>query len=197
MKTTQSQNQKAEMPPIENLERIRELLVGPQLKELTNRVENSSLQFSGDLSTAQEQLRKSVSSLEEYTRAELTSIFELSAKRHTELGEAIGETSSASENRYKKVNEAVSAVDERLTQVERALREQIREGFLKLEKEQIRLHQELKEQIATAKEGLTRDKVARSALAGYLRDLAQKMDADVIPELQNLLGDASQGTVQA
>ena len=95
------------------------------------------------------------------------------------------------------MNEAVSAVDERLTQVERALREQIREGFLKLEKEQIRLHQELKEQIATAKEGLTRDKVARSALAGYLRDLAQKMDADVIPELQNLLGDASQGTVQA
>lgn len=158
-----------------HLEKIRDILVGGQMREVDRRfarLDERLLKVSGEL---RDDLRKRLDSLEGYVKAELEALTVKLQQEH-------GERAEAAATLARELKEAAATVDRKIAQLsdhgakgQRDLRQQLLEQSKRLSDDIEKAHQQITAALDAAVHELRADKLDRAALANLLTEVALRL----------------------
>lgn len=161
-----------------NLEKIRDILVGGQMREVEKRfarLEDRLTKLSYDL---RDDLNRSLTSLETFVKKEIESLNDRFLTESTERGGAVKtlslELKALSDFSWQKLNQ----LDEQGTKNLRELRLQLLDQSKALSEEIRQKHQELTEVVERATQDLHANKTDRASLAALLNEFATRLNTE-------------------
>lgn len=168
----------ADNPDINNVDKIRDLLVGNQLRDFDDKLEQLEEQISGDLASIRQENALQMESLKTFIESEIDILASKLAgeekSRITDMDELQAE-----------LQKTAKKMDEKFTQTGKSLDSQSRDINQKILKQSQDFTTEMNAQIEqtrkrmdTYKQQLSSSKVDRSGLAEMLNTLALQINAD-------------------
>jgi hypothetical protein len=161
-----------------NMDKIRDLLVGPQMRDYDRRVARVEERMERELATMRDDLKKSLALFDSFIRQEIEA---LSARLQTEQGERHGSVTDLGNQARalgQRLEQAAARFDERLAATQRELRQQLLE-------QQRTLADEIRDKSLEASQSLKREaddlrhqKTDRAALAALLAEVAMRLNDD-------------------
>lgn len=163
----------------ENLDKVRELLFGPQLNGVETRIDS----LEQHLAESAEQTRTGIDALERFSKDELAALskrIEAESQRREKEHEKLQDSlSSGNEGLTHKFNDLQSD----LADAEKSIRSELRQSE---EAFQIKIDL-LQENMREIEERLASDKVGRSSLASFFRDMATQLEQGRRMDLKDVL----------
>jgi hypothetical protein len=160
----------------ENLDKVRDILFGAQLRQQDVRQHELEQKLEKDLAAFSEESRKRLESLETFAKNEIGSVLELikaeSAARadaHNTLATQLKEIAAAIEKR-------IGSIDEQHTSAQRALRAELLDQSKVLRDELAALGKSLTDLVEKTAGELRHNKADRAALAGLFSEMAQRLN---------------------
>jgi DNA anti-recombination protein RmuC len=167
-----------EPPSHNNIEKIRTILFGNQVREIEARFARIEEQLSKDLAELRSDFRRRSDALEAYVRQELDAVSERMSGEYGERSTQLSELQSSLEDLGKGLDKRAHQLDEQMTKANRELRQQVLTQSKQLRDELEASVAEISALVERELKQIRTDKTDRSALASMLTDLAARLSAD-------------------
>jgi len=115
--------QHAQPGTAENVEQIREILFGPQIREYAQRFTRIEERLSQETEELKAEVRRRLDALEAYTRQEVKELAERLRTERTERAESVNQLSEALTDSVKSLERSLAESDDRMSNVLRELRQ--------------------------------------------------------------------------
>ena len=183
----------------ENLDKVRDLLFGNQMRDSEKRLNKIEERLASDLNDLREDNRKRFESLEALLKKEIQSLVEKIKSEQTTRNDAIKGVGQDIKAEAANRNEAIKGVSQEIRDAVKAITEQIREGQDKAAEMDRDIRQELADASKTMREELQAVRTAASsaldASSDELRDSKadRTMLADLFSEFADRLSAGESG----
>ncbi len=184
--------QEATIAVSENVEKIRDILFGSNIREYDRRFSQMEAKIAGEGAEIREDVRKRLVSLEAYLKQELGSLTERLSAERTDRAEADEKSARDMSDMAKSADRRHRALEDQSGRVQQELNQQILEKSQELSDE-IRLKiGEINEIFERRGQELRDEKVDRTALASLLSELSMRLTGELgMPQIQDMTHAAS------
>jgi DNA anti-recombination protein RmuC len=162
-----------------NLEKIRDLLFGDQVRESERRLSRLEERLVNECAELKEDTRRRFESLELFMKQEIESLAEQLKTEQAARTESLSEISQALRDTVKNFDKKSLQFDEQAGKAQRELRQQIMEQSKTLRDELTDKSRELSESFGRALQDLRLDKADRGALAALLTEMAMRLSSEL------------------
>jgi NTP pyrophosphatase (non-canonical NTP hydrolase) len=162
----------------ENLDKIRDILFGNQVRDHErrfNRLEERLIKEAGD---ARDDSRRRFDTLESYVKKEFESLLGRMQAEHEERTQALVKLERDLQQLADSLGKKLAQLDEHSSKSHREVREQILEQSKNLSDEIGRKHEEVSASLAREAEDLRQHKLDRASLASLLAELSLRINDD-------------------
>lgn len=171
----------------DNLERTRELLFGPALREIEKRFSRLEERLTREISETKEEFRRRLGQLEVHTKGELESLAQQLAAERDERGRLLKQLSQERVAADNSLEEKIAQHVESSGRTARDLASQTRDQHRLLAEELQQKFDSLTGNLARESAALRDDKTDRAALADMLSEMALRLRREV-PDLPTHAG---------
>jgi DNA anti-recombination protein RmuC len=162
-----------------NLDKIRELLFGDQVRESERRLSRLEERLVKGYAELKEDTRRRFESLELFVKKEIESVTERLRAEQTARDESLSELSQALRDTVKSLEKKAGQLDEQSGKAQRELRQQIMEQSKTLRDEFLEKSRELSESFGRAVQELRLEKTDRGTLAVLLTEVAMRLNNEL------------------
>lgn len=159
-----------------NVDKIREIIFGGQMRSYERRFEDLEKEIRQSLSEVRDQLTRQVKGLDEYVKAEIDQLTERLKDEKKERLDGSTKLEEQAREAANRATEALQALDDRVSAEHRDLRSQIRAQSQSFDESLVNLRDTMKQELASLGDRLEGDKVSRSELAGFLTEMAMRLE---------------------
>lgn len=167
-----------EAPSHNNIEKIRTILFGNQIRDFEARFARLEEQLTKEVSELRADFRRRGEALESYVRQEIDSVNERLSGEYEGRSSALSELQSSLEALGQELAKKTHQIDDTMNKTHRELRQQVLGQSKQLRDEMQSSLNELSALIERELKQVRTDKTDRSALASMLTDLAARLTAD-------------------
>ncbi len=163
----------------ENLDKVRDILFGSQVREQQKRFQRIEDRLAKDVADLRDELLKRLSSLENYVKGEVDTIMDKLKEEHTARTTAVREINGEISDNHKAAEKRAGELDTKMTDAVRELRKSVLEQSKSLRDEISSANQA---STAAAEKGIStlrNDKTDRLALADLLTEVAMKLKGEM------------------
>jgi Skp family chaperone for outer membrane proteins len=161
---------------IGNLDKIKELLFGAQVREYDNRLARLEERIGRENSSLREEMRKRFEAIEQYIYRELSTLTAALKTEQTQREAALNGLDSEFRDLLKSLERQVGQLEEQTNQRQRELRQQLIGQSKTLDDEIRQKYQELVGMLDRKAQDLRAEKVDRASLASLFREVAMRMN---------------------
>lgn len=161
-----------------NIEKIRTILFGNQMRDYEARFTRLEAQISQETTDLRADFRRRFEALEGYLRQELDALNERVSGEYSERSGALQDMQKTVEALGQGLDKRVHQLDEQMGKAQRELRQQLLTQSKQLRDDMQVGIAELSALVQRELQQLRSDKTDRTALAGLLTDLAARLSAD-------------------
>lgn len=166
-----------------NLDKVRDILFGSQVRETDKRFSRLEERIVRESSDLREEIRKKFDTLEAYIKKEVESLTDRLKSEQSERADATREVSKELKELTKTVEKKMGQLDEQISKNQRQLRDQLLEQSKNFDGEIRRSYEELTAMLGQAVHELRSEKTDRAALADLFTELAMRLkDEFQIPD---------------
>lgn len=162
-------------PTGENLEKVRDILFGAQMRDADRRFARLEEKSAKDLGELREEIRKRLDSLEAFIKKEVQSALDRLKVEQTQRSEADRGLADELKAMGKAATKRADELEEQQGTSGREIREELLEQSKTLRDEIVRGQQDLAGLLQRAVEELRAEKADRAALAGLFNELALRL----------------------
>ena len=163
-------------PDSGNLDKIRDILVGPQMRDYEKRFVRLEERLVKECGNLREDTRKRLDYLENYIKTEVDSLIERLKTEQTQRDDAVNELDQELKNLIKTLERKITQLDEQTSLNQRELRQQILEQSKNLNNDIEQKHDELLTVLEREAKELRTGKTDRSTLAALFAELAVRLN---------------------
>ena len=168
----------SDTPPGENLDKVRELLFGSQVREQEKRFARLEERVAKELYDLRDESRRRLDSLEGYIKKEIQGLLDRIKSEGADRADAMKELSQEHRESSKSLEKRLGQADERASAVQRELREEILEQSKTMRDEIRQSHQEIVAASDRSSAELRSDKLDRTTLAEILTEVAIRLNGE-------------------
>ncbi|QHG14774.1 hypothetical protein [Nostoc sp. ATCC 53789] len=161
-----------------NLDKVREILFGNQIRDTERRFTRLEERLIKELGNVRDETRKRLDALEIYIKQEVDSLTQRLKNEQTERDSQVKAVAEESKNIIISLEKKITQFDEQSTNSQRELREQILNQSKSLQDEIQQKSQEIVALIEREAQELRREKTDRSNLAAMFTELAIRLNAE-------------------
>ncbi|MBL9003240.1 MAG: hypothetical protein JNJ46_03285 [Myxococcales bacterium] len=161
-----------------NIEKIRSILFGNQMRDYEARFARLEAQVSQESTELRADFRRRFESLEGYVRQELDALNERISGEYSERSGALQEVAKTVETLGQGLDKRVHQLDDQMNKAQRELRQHLLAQSKQLRDDMQAGVSELSALVQRELQQLRSDKTDRAALAGLLTDLAARLSAE-------------------
>jgi hypothetical protein len=162
----------------ENLDKVRDILFGAQLRQQDARSQELEHKLEKELAAFSDESRKRIDSLETFAKGEIGSVVELIKAESAARADAHNALSSQLKEIAAGIEKRIHSIDEQHTNAERTLRAELLEQTKVLRDEVAAMGRSLNELVEKTSADLRHGKTDRAALAGLFSEMAQRLTAN-------------------
>jgi molybdopterin converting factor small subunit len=159
-----------------NLDKVREILFGNQVREVEKRFARLEERLVKEFTDVRDETRKRLDALEIYLKKEVDSLTERLKNEQTERNAAVQTLSEEHRNIAISLEKKFAQFDEKTTNSQRDLREQILNQSKSLQDDLRQKYEEILALLEREAQELRRDKIDSSKLAALFTDLAIRLN---------------------
>ncbi len=163
----------------ENLDKVRDILFGAQVREQQKRFQRIEERLAKDVTDVRDELLKRLSSLETYFKGEVDTLLEKIKDEVTARTGAVRELNSEVADNAKAADKRAAELDAKVTDAARELRKAILEQSKALRDEINSAHQAATSSADKGLAALRHDKTDRLALADLLTEVSMKLKGEM------------------
>lgn len=164
--------------PGANMDKVRELLFGTQMREMEKRLTRMEDKLAQDQSDFREDARRRFDALEQLICNELAAAAERARSEREEREQSVRATEKALLEALRASERKVALLDEQLAKAQRELRQQQHEQTAGLRDELRAARDQLSRSMSRSVEELRSDKLDRSTLATLLTEVAARLGGE-------------------
>jgi DNA anti-recombination protein RmuC len=168
-----------------NLDKVRDILFGAQIRDADRRFAKLEERFVQETSDLKDDVRKRLAVLEQFVKHEVESLAERLKDEHDERTDADKDLSRELREAQKASEKKFGQIDDHVGKAQRELRQQLLDTHQKIGDELQRQAQDILARLARESAELRADKLDRTALAAMLTEMAVRLTSD-------LAGDAGE-----
>jgi hypothetical protein len=158
-----------------NLEKVRDLLFGVQMRDYDRKFARLEERLSKDTGDLREDIRKRLASIEQLIRAEIEALSDRVKGEQDERSKAVKDLSRQLEETARTFETKVGQIDDQMARGLRDVRQQLHEQGQRLS-DDIRQHaDDVLARLAREAQELRTDKTDRAALAALLSEMAMRL----------------------
>lgn len=161
-----------------NLERIREILFGSQIRDFDKRFTRLEERLGKEVTNFRDETRKRLDALETYIKKEVDALTERVKKEQIERETALQTLAEKQKNINQSLAKKLSQFEEEANNNQRELREQILKQSKSLQDDIQQKYDEILALLKQETQELDRDKTDRSKLAALFSELAMRLNAE-------------------
>lgn len=161
-----------------NLDKVRDILFGTQIREVDKRFANLEKSLVTEITNFRDEARKRLDALEIYIKKEVESLTQRLKQEQTEREAALQSIVEAQKQTNSSFEKKLSQVDEKSINNQRELREQILNQSKSLQDDIQQKYEEILALLKQESQQLDRVKTDRSTLAALLTEMAISLNAD-------------------
>ena len=161
----------------ENLEKVRDILFGAQMRDHDKRFARIEERLSKDLTDLRDETRKRIDSLEAYIKREAQSLAERLKTEQAQRAEAVKEIGQELKEAGRGMDKRAGELEDLNAQTQRELRDALLEQTKTLRDEIQQFGRDVTGRVESAAGELRSDKVDRAALAGLFNEIAMRLSA--------------------
>ncbi|MBD2511038.1 hypothetical protein H6G91_27930 [Nostoc muscorum FACHB-395] len=161
-----------------NLDKVREILFGNQIRDTERRFTRLEERLIKELGNVRDETRKRLDALEIYIKQEVDSLTQRLKNEQTERDSQVKAVAEESKSIIISLEKKITQFDEQSTNSQRELREQILNQSKSLQDEIQQKSQEIVALIEREAQELRREKTDRSNLAAMFTELAIRLNAE-------------------
>ncbi len=165
-------------PESGNLDKIRDILFGNQVKDYEQRFSRLEEHLVKECTNLREDTRKRLDVIETYIKKEVDSLTTRLKNEQTERDAAVTEINDEFKNLVKSLERKITQLDEQTSQNQRDLRQQILDQSKNLDDDLKHNHKELLAALERESKELHTHKTDRSTLARLFSELAVRLNND-------------------
>jgi hypothetical protein len=165
-----------------NLDKVRDILFGAQIRDADRRFAKLEERFVKETSDLKEDVRKRLAVLEQFVKHEVEALAERLKDEHDERTDADKDLSRELRDAQKANEKKFGQIDDHVGKVQRELRQQLLDTHQKISDELQRQSQDLLSRLARETAELRGEKLDRTALAGMLTEMALRLTSDLAPD---------------
>jgi hypothetical protein len=184
-----SEKKKAGVPPrppaqepaegTENLEKVRDLLFGTQLRTVDTRFGRMEERITREIVDLRDEVRKRIDSLEMFVKKELETLVAGINSEQEKRSEADGELKADLGEAVETFEKRSSQTDRKIEQTAKDIREQLLAQTKNLTDDILRKHEEALKTLKDSAESIRTEYVDRSNLSQMFTDLALRLDTSL------------------
>jgi hypothetical protein len=159
-----------------NLEKVRDILFGAQLRDTDKRFSRLEERLAQDLAELREDTRKRFDALESFVRSELESLSQRLKTEQSERVSSARELTNAIKETTDSIGARISALDEETSERQRELRQQILEQSKSLSEDLRQRSEQLTTTLNREVRDLQTEKTDRAALAALFTEMAMRLN---------------------
>lgn len=175
----------AEEPGTGNLDKVRDILFGTQMRDYERRFSRLEERLARETAELREEVRRRLSAVEEYAKREAEALAQRIRAEHDERSEGIAGQSRELRDLAVFVERKTSTLDDALARAQRELRQQNLELQQQLTDD---FHQKIEQvlsRLAQESRELRSDKADRSAIAALLTEMAMRLNNETaLPSIE-------------
>ena len=175
---TNSQLLSGDVPGSGNLDKVRDILFGTQMRDYEKRFNRLEERLVKECANLRDETRKRLDSLEMYIQQEVESLTERLKNQQAEQDEAVKELAQEHKDTTKSLEKKIAQLDEQATKSDRDLRQQILNQSKSLDDEIRQKYEEILAVLEREAKQLRTDKTDRSTLATLFAELAMRMNIE-------------------
>ncbi len=173
-----NQSSKGDIGGSGNLDKVRELLFGNQVREFEKRFTRLEERLIKECANLRDETRRRLDSLEMYIQKEVETSTERIKTEQSERDEAVGGLAQELQSTAKSLEKKLSQLDEQTSQSQRVLRQQILEQSKSLNDEIRQKYEEILAVLEREAQELRTNKTNRSTLAALFAELAVRLNSE-------------------
>jgi len=167
-----------EMTSPGNLEKVRDILFGAQMRDYDKRFNRLEERLVKEANEVRDETRRRFETLENYIKQEISALSERLKAENQQRIESGDEMTREMRDTAKSIGQRIGQLDEQMSQAHRDLREHILAQSRELADEIRRKHDEITAALTRESRDLRADKADRSALANLFTELAMRLNND-------------------
>ena len=161
-----------------NMDKIRDLLVGPQMRDHERKVTRLEERLERELAAMRDELKQGLSLFETFIKQEVEALSKRLSAEQVDRRTAVQELADQDKAIAQRLQQAASQLDEQLSASHRELRQALLEQQRKLSEDIRDRSIEGAQALKREAEDLRRQKTDRAALAALLTEVAMKLNDD-------------------
>jgi hypothetical protein len=178
--TNHSQMTTADLGAGGNLDKIREILFGSQMRESERKLLRIEERLLKDYTELKEDTRRRLDAIEVFVKKELDALGERLKTEQNTRDEAVREGAHELQNVIKTFEKKTAQLDEQAAQTQREFRQQLLDQSKALHDELWDKQRELSEAVARAIQELRVEKTDRAVLAAMLTEMAMRLNDELM-----------------
>jgi hypothetical protein len=163
-----------------NLDKIREILFGSQMRESERKLLRIEERLLKDYTELKEDTRRRLDAIEVFVKKELDALGERLKTEQNTRDEAVREGAHELQNVIKTFEKKTAQLDEQAAQTQREFRQQLLDQSKALHDELWDKQRELSEAVARAIQELRVEKTDRAVLAAMLTEMAMRLNDELM-----------------
>jgi DNA anti-recombination protein RmuC len=169
----------------ESVDRIRDILFGAQVRQYEQKFSSLEETIRKEVVNLRDDTRKTIETLEKYTRTELESLLSQLKNEQSERSDSASDLSGKLDNLNKSLDKKINRLDEKTNAGQHDLQEQILQQSKNLMKEIQQLHAEISATLKKAVEELRKEKTDRIALGNLFNEIGLRLKEEFkIPDVK-------------
>ena len=162
-------------PSAENLDAVRDILFGGQMRTVETRLRNIEERFQGELESLRAEFTKRAGELDQFARKETQALHERAAAENDARVQSLRELANEVKDAFKQANQRHVSLEQATSLSDAELRDQLIAQAKAAATELNRIHEKLSAELAKSHADLSHAKTDRSALAALLGEVAQQI----------------------
>jgi hypothetical protein len=165
-----------EAPGLGNLEKVRDILFGAQMRDYDRRFTRLEERLLKEVSDARDDARRRFDQIENFFKQELAAMSERLRSESTQRAQATEDITRELRDTSKAISQKLSQTDEQASQTNRELRQQLLDQSRNLSDEIRQKYDELAAALTREARELRSDKADRTALSNLFTELAMRLN---------------------
>ena len=166
-------------PDTANMDKIRDLLFGAQMKNLDKKLTQMSEHFTQEVAEAKAEFKSRLDSLETFVKGELQALLDRLEGEQRDRGGAVAEVATDLKSTAAGLDKKIQQLDNNLEKQARELRQQLLDQAKNLSNDIRSKHDEAQTSLRKTASGIRHDMVERGALSSMLTDVALRLNSEL------------------
>lgn len=177
----------------ENLEKVRDLLFGPQMRSLETKVTRLEERLRREISDLRDEIRKRIDSLEQFAKNEFNTVVTRITSEQERRADAVKQLKADLRNAVEAFDEKTSQLDNRLEQTAKELREQLLTQARQLTDEILQKHEDALRVIEATADQIRTEHVNRANMSRIFAEMAVGVNSGLDAETREDREDSGHG----